>query len=162
MNRDVLHPGMMRSVCHLHAVWRIGAWLGHTTLCIWRQTACGNVPSCAAEENGTEKAEPRALQHDDDIGEEVPLAEAQLVCDAIVRLVGSLQHMPCSSLPCVALAALRCCRPFPSTVLMQELSTLAQQDMTLVLQSGTLYSMACCGSVPYGTLPSTGQGDGTR
>lgn len=45
-------------------------------------------PLPAAEENGhAEEAEPQGLQHDDDIGEEVPFSEAQMICDSIVRQV---------------------------------------------------------------------------
>ena len=44
-------------------------------------------PIAAAEENGTEEAEPHGLQHDDDIGEEITFAEAQDICQIIVRTV---------------------------------------------------------------------------
>ncbi len=37
-----------------------------------------------AEEQG---GQPSVLQHDDDIGEEVPWGQMQMICDCIVRLV---------------------------------------------------------------------------
>ena len=41
----------------------------------------------AAEENGGEHEELRPLQHDDDIGEDVPFELADFVCEAIIRQV---------------------------------------------------------------------------
>ena len=41
----------------------------------------------AAEENGGEEEEHRPLQHDDDIGEDVPFDLTQLVCEVIIRQV---------------------------------------------------------------------------
>lgn len=43
----------------------------------------------ADEENGADQQEdqPTVLQHDDDIGEEVPCEQMQMICECIVRLV---------------------------------------------------------------------------
>ena len=41
----------------------------------------------AAEENGGEHEELRLLQHDDNIGEDVPFEQAQLVCQSIIHQV---------------------------------------------------------------------------
>ena len=45
----------------------------------------------AAEDDSTkEEEEPQGLQHDDDIGEEIPYGEAEVVCHTIVQLVRCL------------------------------------------------------------------------
>lgn len=38
-------------------------------------------------EEDAEEGDPPALQHDDDIGEEVPYEESEMICESIVRLV---------------------------------------------------------------------------
>ena len=59
-------------------------------------------PLPAAEENGhEEESEPQGLQHDDDIGEEVPFSEAQMICDSIVRQVWLPCSMSCQSFHCL-------------------------------------------------------------
>ncbi len=75
----------------------------------WLPAAYINGVDAAVKENGAEEAEAHNLQHDDDIGEEIPFAQAQDICMHIVRLVRSLECMGLQPSALFALIALRCC-----------------------------------------------------
>ena len=46
-----------------------------------------NFRDVTAEENGGEHEELRPLQHDDDVGEDVPFEQTQIICESIIRQV---------------------------------------------------------------------------